>query len=77
MLENCYIKTKQTNIEINENDEYIEVSQKKKAKGNKNGRYLVNIKKEKIKREVFVGNHFFNVLSLEKKGFNKKKCFGC
>ena len=72
VLENCYIKTKQTNIEINENDEYIEVSQKKKAKGNKNGRYLVNIKKEKIKREVFVGNHFFNVLSLEKKGFNKK-----
>lgn len=72
VLENCYIKTKQINIEINENDEYIEVSQKKKNKGNKEGRYLVNIKKEKIKKEIFVGNHFFNVLNLEKKGFNKK-----
>ncbi|WP_123377610.1 replication endonuclease [Aliarcobacter butzleri] len=72
VLENCYIKTKQTNYEINEDYDFVEVGTKKTIKGNKNGRYLVNIKKERIKKENFIGNNFFNVLNLENKGFKKE-----
>ncbi|MCT7548087.1 replication endonuclease [Aliarcobacter butzleri] len=72
VLENCYIKTKQTNFKINEDYDYIEVGTKKTIKGNKNGRYLVNIKKERIKKENFIGNNFFNVLNMENKGFKKE-----
>lgn len=77
VLENCYIKIKQTNIELNEDDEYIEVGYKKEFKGNKRGRYLVNFKKEKIKKEVFIGNHFFKIINLEEKGFSKKSVLSC
>ncbi|MFY4758205.1 replication endonuclease [Aliarcobacter butzleri] len=72
VLENCYIKTKQTNYEINEDYDYIELGTKKTIKGNKNGRYLVNIKKERIKKENFIGNNFFNVLNMENRGFKKQ-----
>lgn len=72
VLENCYIKTKQTNYEINEDYDYIELGTKKTTKGNKNGRYLVNIKKERIKKENFIGNNFFNILNMENKGFKKE-----
>ncbi|MDH1976344.1 replication endonuclease [Aliarcobacter butzleri] len=72
VLENCYIKTKQTNFEINEDYDYIELGTKKTTKGNKNGRYLVNIKKERIKKENYIGNNFFNVLNMENKGFKKE-----
>lgn len=72
VLENCYIKTKQTNFEINEDYDFVEVGTKKTIKGNKNGRYLVNIKKERIKKENFIGNNFFNVLNMENKGFKKE-----
>lgn len=72
ILENCYIKTKQTNFEINEDYDYIELGTKKTTKGNKNGRYLVNIKKERIKKENFIGNNFFNVLNMENRGFKKQ-----
>ncbi|WP_152633232.1 replication endonuclease [Aliarcobacter butzleri] len=72
VLENCYIKTKQTNFEINEDYDYIELGTKKTTKGNKNGRYLVNIKKERIKKENFIGNNFFNILNMENKGFKKE-----
>ncbi|MCG3694909.1 replication endonuclease [Aliarcobacter butzleri] len=72
VLENCYIKTKQTNFEINEDYDFVEVGTKKTIKGNKNGRYLVNIKKERIKKENYIGNNFFNVLNMENKGFKKE-----
>ncbi|MEN5408015.1 replication endonuclease [Aliarcobacter butzleri] len=73
VLENCYIKTKQINLKINEDFDFIKVGTKKTIKGNKVGRYKVIVKKERINKEIFLGDSFFNVLNLENKGFKKEQ----
>lgn len=72
VLDNCQIKIKQNEYDIDEDFDYIKQGSKTKIKGNKNGRYKVKVVKEKINKIKYVGKDFFRILN-EENGFDKNK----